>query len=98
MTKQQISRSDSASIETHYWYIIDCDTRPGQLIFMKEQQPSRSVSASVETHYRYIINCDTRPGQLTFHEGTAAKCGSRGGGGDRGSGRPLENHKLYGFL
>ena len=24
------------------------------------------------------------------------KCGSRGG--DRGSGPPLENHKLYGFL
>ena len=26
----------------------------------------------------------------------SAKCGSRGG--DRGSGPPLENHKLYGFL
>ena len=26
------------------------------------------------------------------------KCGSRGGGGDRGSGPPLENHKLYGFI
>ena len=26
------------------------------------------------------------------------KCGSRGGGGGQGSGPPLENHKLYGFL
>ena len=36
MNEQQLSRLVSASVETHYRYIINCDTRPGQLTFHEE--------------------------------------------------------------
>ena len=68
--RSRVKHSTTEPLRSHN--IIDCDTRPGQLIFHEETADIMiSHCASVETHYRYIINCDTRPGQLTFHEGTA---------------------------
>ena len=73
--------------------------RPSYIVGQKARESSKTSMSTCDEagHIQWVLENQQDVSPTITHRRMKCMCGSRGGG-DRGSGPPLENHKNIGFL